>query len=381
MELTVQYTFGREVKNCDNANEEREPYKYIDKLNLDEEELDKLLFAVGFSFMERTFSKSVDPYFGTEMCNALCEYNPELQQDRTYFKEKSELYTYFSKLQKKNRLEGIGIFYKHPFTNYLRGSNIDFFRNFNGRFMDYRITHIVIIAFMREAFEKALTNQEHLTKNAVEKIRKVENKKLDLNESYDLVFTVLADILHCPIKFWRIDGPIEKDDKYRYTVSSYGTDILFRSHLAFLKMNIMDDNKLLILYEEALNNEMGFNPTSEELENLRNCNMKRKPKLGTNNYLDYCIDRCKKVSEKPEEITSLLEEIETYSKVLDDKMDIEEFRKFIVDVHTTIPPSVFESEGDKNNEPKCMNSECKARDNLIKFECGNCYICQKHGEE
>jgi len=31
--------------------------------------------------------------------------------------------------------------------------------------------------------------------------------------------------------------------------------------------------------------------------------------------------------------------------------------------------------------PKCMTPECEKRDDLIKFECGNCYICQDHGEK
>ena len=230
MELTAQYTFGREVKKCD--NEEREPYKYIDKLSLDEKELDKLLFAVGFSFLERTFSKSVDPYFGTEICNALCEYNPELEQDKAYFKEKSKLYTYFSKLGEDDGLEEVDLFYKASFTNYLKSLNRDsqaeekknpkskkgpksrdnFFETFCTKFSHFNMAHIAIIEFMRKAFEKAVTNREHLTKSAVEKINKMEKKKLDLNESYDLILTVLADILHCPITFWRIEEPIEEDD-------------------------------------------------------------------------------------------------------------------------------------------------------------------------
>jgi len=393
MELTAQYTFGREVKKCDNDNEEREPYKYIDKLNLDEKELDKLLFAVGFSFLERTFSRSVDPYFGTEICNALCKYNPELEQDKAYFKKKSKLYTYFSKLEEDDGLEEVGLFYKTPFTNYLRSLNRDsqaeekkspepkkdpksrdnFFKAFYNKFINYYTGHIMIIEFMKKAFEKALTNQEHLKKSVVESIKKMENKKLDLNESFDLIFTVLADILHCPIKFWRIEEPIEEDYKYQYIVSSYGTNSFFHSHLAFLRMNITAENRLLILYEEALNDEMEFKPRKEDLEELKSYKIKIMSKLGTDNYLDYSIDRYTGVSDKIKNITSLLEEIKTYSEVLGKKLnnkDIEELQKFIVDINKILLEHVPKAEPEPLPVPesKCVCPECEERDDLIKLK-------------
>jgi len=352
----------------------------------------------------------VGPHFGTEMCNALCEYNSELEQDKTYFKEKSELYTYFSRLGEDEGSDEFGVFYKIPFTNYLRslngGSQADhrksaeskkdprssqrardnFFRTFFNKFSNNNTAHMIIIAFIRKAFYKALKNQEDLTKSVVEKVKTLINKmkkeKLDLNESYDLIFTVLADILHCSIKFWRIEDPIGQNDKNQYIVSSYGTDTLFRSHLAFLKMNIADDNKLLILYQEALNDEMGFKPRNDQSETLKNLNMRKKPKVVTNNYLDYFINRCKKFLDKPEDITSLLEEIKTYSESLAKKLDTEEFRKFIVDLgNIQIGPIDNLAPEPDEPKPKCINQECEKRDDLIKFECGNCYICQDHGEE
>jgi hypothetical protein len=387
-------------------------------LQIDEKELGKLLFAVGFSFLEKTFSKSVDLYFGTEMCNALGKYNNELRQDRTYFKDKSDLYRCFSRfkaeavLEELEELEDFDNIYKAIFTEYLESLNVNsqeekkrnaelkkstknnFFKTFFSRFQRRNTAHTMIISFMKKAFEAVVKGEESLIRNVAEKIKplieKMKSEKLDMKETYDLVFTVLAEILHCPIELWRIENPLEEDGKIQYFVSSYGTDTIFRSHLAFLKMNAAGDKKLLILYDETLGVEMELEaPKGESLEK---CKVIRKLKLETNNYLDYCIDKCTEALDKVEVvdkctealdkvkvIDSLLEEIKTYSEQLGKKLeneDIKELQRFIVDVNKLNAKKI--KKDSVLDVPKCM--ACKGEENLIAFGCGKCYICKEDGD-
>lgn len=378
-------------------------------------ELNKWLFAVGFSFLERTFSKSVDVYFGKEMCNALCNFDQGIKNEAAYLRESTELYTFFEKLDDDN----FDFLYKKTFLDYLVSSEKkhgseekksgkaegksakNYSREFLKKFAGSNIIHTSILTFMEKALGLAITNAANLSRNTAARVKpllqKMEGEKLDAGESYELLFAVLAEILHCVIEVWRIEesagvGEQKEENKVLYLMNSYGNDTIFRSHLSFLKIEIAGDKKLLLLYEEPLGLEMGL-PLPKD-DSLAKCKAARQLKVETDRYLDYCISRCTEALDKlqtAEDIDALIGEIGEYGKTLNKKLedkDMKDLQRFIIDPDNLdaapvksepVPIGDSEPVPIDNSEHECMI--CKTKEDLVKLGCGICHICRKDGAE